>query len=372
MVRNITINITAKSIALALVACALVWMLVVFDKILFILFLAVLLAIAIDPLVDHLERWRLPRALSILIVYLLLLGVLAAVGGLLLPVLVAEFNQLSTSLPLLVQQVLDAPQTFLSQYAPGLGRIAAGNDLARQLSGQLGSVAANVGGLLVELGRTLTTVVISTFLVLVVGFFFAVDARFAPRVIARFFPPTYRDTAATLARQIGGRLGHWVRAQLLVGLFFGTTFGIGLALLHVPYAVSLGVAGAVLELIPYIGGAIVTVIAMIVALSVSPWLPLAVLGLELVVANIESHIVYPKLVGEIVGLHPLTIIVALFLGAEAKGVLGALLAVPVAVVVQVLFDYFYRFDDGTTVTETTDPTEPVASAPELRSPVAQR
>ncbi|HET7321451.1 MAG TPA: AI-2E family transporter, partial [Longimicrobiaceae bacterium] len=173
--------------------------------------------------------------------------------------------------------------------------------------------------------------------------FFSVDSEFAPRVIGRFFPPSVRPTVSALATEMGLRLGHWVRAQLLVGLFFGTFFGIGLALLGIPYALSLGVAGAVLELIPYVGGAVVTVIAMLVALGISPLMMVGVLVLEIIVANVESHVVYPKLVGEMVGVHPLVVIIALFIGAEAKGVIGALLAVPVAVVVQVLFDRFYRF-----------------------------
>lgn len=342
---SINIYITAKSIALLLAAAALIWLLVVFDQILLILFLAILLAVAIDPLVDRLQAQRLPRALAILLIYILLLGVLGAVVGLLVPVLVDEFSQLSTSLPGIVQQVLNFPARWITPTFPALTRSISSSDVAQRLSSELGTLLGGVGGLLVQFGKTLTTIVISTFLVLVVGFFLSSDAQFAPRFIARFFPPGYRTTAALLARQIGGRLGHWVRAQLLVGLFFGVTFGIGLALLHVPYALSLGVAGAVLELIPYIGGATVTLIAMLVALSISPWLALGVLALELVVANIESHVVYPKLVGEIVGLHPLAIIVALFIGAESKGVMGALLAVPVAVVLQVLFDHFYRFAD---------------------------
>jgi predicted PurR-regulated permease PerM len=101
----------------------------------------------------------------------------------------------------------------------------------------------------------------------------------------------------------------------------------------------------VLELIPYVGGITVTAIAMLVAVTISPWRALAVLILEIVVANIESHVLYPKVVGDAVGLHPLTIILALFIGAEAKGIIGALVAVPVAVVLQVVFDRFYRFHD---------------------------
>jgi predicted PurR-regulated permease PerM len=242
----------------------------------------------------------------------------------------------------------------MSSYVPALKRVFPASNLSADLSAQLGALVGNIGDVLVTLGKALTTLVISAFVVLVVGFFLISDAEFAPRFIARFFPPRHRAAAASLAQEIGTRLGQWVRAQLLVCLLYGATFGIGLALLGAPYPFSLGVAGAILELIPYVGGTIVTIIAMLLALSISPWLALGVLGLQLVVAGIESHIVYPKLVGDIVGIHPLVIIVALFIGAEAKGVIGALLAVPVTVVLQVLFEHFYRFEE---------PVEPAAEAP---------
>lgn len=355
MPRNVTINITGKSIALALAAFLAIWLLVSFDKILLILFLATLLAVAIDPLVNRLEVQHIPRALGIVIVYLLLIIILSSVLGLLTPVMIDEWSQLSQNFPKLLQQVLDLPTKWITPYFPSAAHSLSATNISSSLSGEVSSIATNIGGFLVGLGKTLTTLFISIFLILVVGFFLTSDAGFAPRLIARFFPPTMRPTISTLADEIGGRLGHWVRAQILVGLFFGITFGLGLAIAGVPYALSLGAVGAVLELIPYLGGAIVTVIGMIVALSVSPWLVLFVLGWEIVVANIESHIVYPKLVGDIVGLHPLTIIIALFIGAELKGVIGALLAVPVAIVVQVLFDYFYRFEDTPAVEEELEP-----------------
>jgi len=344
MPQTIIIQITAKSIALLLAALAAVWLLVIFNKLLLILFMAILLAIAIDPLADWLDAWHIPRPLAIVVIYLLLLGILGAVVGLLVPVLIAEWSQLSARVPTLVQRMLDVPQTWIRPYFPALGQRLSVSDLSQRLSEQIGAILDDAGSLLVEFGTTLTTIIVSTLLILLVGFFLTSDAHFAPRLLARFFPPHYRPTAARLAKQIGGQLGHWVRAQVLVGLFFGTAFGLGIALLGMPYALSLGVAGAILEFVPYVGGATVTVVAMLLALTVAPWLPLAVLGVYLLVATIESHIIYPKLVGDIVGLYPLTIIVALFIGAEAKGVLGALLAVPVAVVLQVLFDHFYPFE----------------------------
>ncbi len=346
MPKNITIQITGKGIALLLLVAALVWLAVSFDKILFILFLAILVAVAIDPAVDRLQERKLPRALAIVIMYILILSVFSFALGLLVPVVAEEFSSLGTNLPNLIQQATTLPQRLIGPYFPSLASSLSLNDLAQRIGGELGTVAKGTGGVLLSLGKTLTTILVSTFLILVVGFFLTADAKFAPRLIARFFPPRMRPTASGLAQEIGTRLGHWVRAQLLVGLFFGTTFGIGLRLLGVKYALSLGVAGAVLELVPYLGGVVVTAIAVVVAFSGPAWLPIAVVVLELIIANIESHIVYPKLVGDIVGLHPLTIVIALFIGAELKGIMGALLAVPAAVVLQVLFDHFYRFDDA--------------------------
>jgi len=109
----------------------------------------------------------------------------------------------------------------------------------------------------------------------------------------------------------------------------------------------------------------VTAIAMLVALTISPLHALGVLVLEIVVANVESHVLYPKVVGDAVGLHPLTIILALFIGAEAKGIMGALVAVPVAAVLQVVFDRFYRFSDTGKIVllETSDPLPEPEPAP---------
>jgi predicted PurR-regulated permease PerM len=345
MPENVTIQITVRGLLLVLAVVAVVWVLVIFNKLLLILLLSVLLAVGMDPVVNRLERAHVPRALAILLVYVVLLAVLVLSVGLLVPVVVMEFTQLTANLPDLVRRVVEVPSRWILPHVPALRDSLSPDDLARRVGGELGGLAGGAGKFLLGLGAAVSALVISTFLVLVVAFFFAVDARFAPRVIARFFPPSARPTAASLMREMGERLGHWVRAQLLVGLFFGVCFGLGLALMGVPYALSLGVAGGVLELIPYVGGIIVTVLAMLVALTISPLLALGVLVLEVVVANIESHIVYPKLVGDIVGLHPLFIIIALFVGAEAKGVIGALLAVPVAVILQVLFDRFYRFDE---------------------------
>ncbi len=345
MPQSISIHITAKSVALLLAAVALVWLVANFSSILVILFVAILLAVAITPLVDRLEELRIPRTLAIVLSYAGLFAMLSIVIAVLVPVLIEQVDQLSANLPNLTQTVLDLPGKLITPYFPSFAQRFQLNNLSQQVSEQLGALVGGVGTLLVGIGRTLTNLILNVLLVLVVGFILTSDAQFAPHFIARFFPPAHRPTAVKLSREMGERLGHWVRAQLLVCMFYGICFGIGLGLLGVPYAFALGLAAAFMELIPYVGGAIVTSLAMLVALTSSIWLALGVLVVYLVVANVEANIVYPKFVGESVGVHPLVIIIALFIGAEARGVMGALLAVPFTVVLQVLFDQFYRFDE---------------------------
>ncbi len=365
MPESITVQITAKGVALLLAALALVWLIANFSSILVILFVAILLAVAITPLVTRLEQAGFRRTAAIVFSYIGLFTLLSLVAAVMTPVLLEQVDQLSTNLPTLTQTVLELPSKWIAPYFPSFAQRFQLNNLAQQLSEQLGLLVGGVGALLVGIGRTLTSIILSGLLVLVVGFILTSDAQFAPRFIARFFPPAHRPTAQKLARQIGERLGHWVRAQLLVCVFYGICFGIGLGLLGVPYAFALGLAAAFMELIPYVGGAIVTGLAMLVALSSSVWLALGVLALYLVVANVEANIVYPKFVGESVGVHPLVIIIALFIGAEARGVMGALLAVPFTVVLQVLFDQFYRFEAAATPLEM-----PALDSPAPETPAA--
>jgi predicted PurR-regulated permease PerM len=113
----------------------------------------------------------------------------------------------------------------------------------------------------------------------------------------------------------------------------------------VPYAVTIGVIGAVIEIVPYLGGFTTLVLALLVAATKTPLLMLWVLVWYTVVVQTQAHIFAPVLMGHAVGMHPLVVVLALFMGVETLGIFGALLAVPIAVVLQVLLDEFYTFDE---------------------------
>jgi len=337
---ELQLRLTNRAILLVLAVLGAVWLLGHATHILVVLFLAVLVAAAASTVANRLARYRVPRAAAILLTYLALLAILAGLVGLIVPLLGGEFVLLRDNFP----RYEDQANALLARLPGRGGPPPRVNDLVAPLTAYAQTAAGDVGRGVRDVGALLVT----GLLILVFAFFLAVDERFAQRVVARFFPPAVRAQAERLLGRLGTSLGAWVRAQLLVGLFFGATFGLGLAVLRVPYAATIGTVGAVLEIIPYVGGVVTIALALLMAATTGKlWLLGAVLVWYLVVTNVEAHVVYPKLVGEIVGLRPLVVVLALFVGAEALGIVGALLAIPVAVVLQTLLDEFYTFPTGT-------------------------
>ncbi len=335
---EIDVRLTNRALFLVLGAGVLIWLLFNATHIVVVLFIAVLLATAISAAANRLERYRVPRSLAILLTYLLVLGILTGVVGLLVPLIANEVQLLRTNLPEYQTQA----DALLARFPQNNGQTLRVDDVIGGLSGRLQQGAVELGRGVAAVGSVLVTLL----LIFVFAFFMAVDDRFATRIVRRFFPPQMRERAGTIMGQMGDGLGQWVRAQLLLAAFFGIAFGIGLAILRVPYALTLAVVGAVLEVIPYIGGFVTVILAVLVAATTGKlWLVGATLLWYLVVVNFEAHIVGPKMVGDVVGLHPLVVVVSLFIGEEVLGILGALLAVPIAVVMQILLDQFWKFGD---------------------------
>ena len=357
---EVNIRLTNRAIFVVLGAFLFFWLLRQATHIFVVLFIALLLASSVSLAATRLERLHIRRGIAILLVYIAVLAVLAGVVALLVPLIAGEIKTLRDNLP----SYQDGVNGLLARLPKRNGETLRVNTLVGNLSGQLNGAAGKAGRGALAAGSTLVTLL----LIFVIAFFLAVDPKFPERVVTRFVPPASRRRAFGLMGRIGTGLGYWVRAQLLLALFFGVTFGLGLAILRVPYALTLGTIGAVLEIIPYVGGFITIILAVLVALTTGKlWLIIAVLIWYAIVVNLEAHIVAPKLVGEIVGLNPLVVVLALFLGAEVLGILGALLAVPLAVIVQALLDEFWTFDDADgnplAASETSLPLQPGAHAP---------
>lgn len=336
---EVDLRLTNRALFLLLGVLGAIWLLFHATHIAVVLFLAILLATAVSAAANQMARYRIKRPAAILLVYILVLAALVGVIGLLVPLIGDEVRLLRANLPVYQTQV----DALLARLPQSNGQVLKVDNLIGAVSGRLQTGAVELGRGVAEIGAVLVTLL----LIFVFAFFMAVDERFATRVVKRFFPPQTRGRAIAIMERMGNGLGQWVRAQLLLAAFFGVAFGIGLAIMRVPYALTLAVVGAVLEIIPYVGGFVTVILAVLVAATTGKlWLVIATVVWYLLVVNIEAHIVGPKMVGDVVGLHPLVVVVALFIGEEVLGILGALLAVPIAVIIQILLDEFWKFGDG--------------------------
>ncbi len=297
-------------------------------EILWVLFGALLLSIAIYPVVSMLARWRIPRAVSILGIYVLFGLLLALLGSLVAPAISKEITALQTSGPDLVQSAISwvAKTPLLSHLIPSTDVLA--QNLIQRLDVVIKttvSTAASLGGMALDVLITL-----------VIVFFVSTDASLGKRVLDDWLPGPYRSHIAILWERVRHRLTRWMWAQAGVALYFVVTFSAGLALLGVPFAFTIGLVGGILEIIPYLGGAVAVFLAMLSALTVKPVLVIWVLVLYLVVTELESHVIAPAFYGRAIGLHPAVVLTALLVGVKAGGIAGVLFAVPVAVVLAAL------------------------------------
>jgi predicted PurR-regulated permease PerM len=292
-----------------------------------IIFGALLVSVAIRPLVDVLARRHIPRWLTVIGIYAVLAGALALLAGSLIPVINNEVSLLQTDGPNLFREALNQVK------ATPVGHFLPSSDtLAQNLSQHLDSLLRTLVGTVARVGE----VVVDLLVVLVLGFFFSVDAGIGERLLSDWVSQRYRSRVRVIITDLRYRLTRWLWAQAAIALYLALVFSIGLTVLGVPFGLTIGLVGGVLELIPYVGGITAWLLAVLSALTVDPWLVLWLTLFYVVVVEVEAHVVSPAFYGRVVHLHPSAVLVALLVGAKVKGVLGVLFAVPVTVVLMAL------------------------------------
>jgi predicted PurR-regulated permease PerM len=339
--RRASITITARTLwlgaAIALGILAGIVLITHALSALVLVFLAITLGEAIRPLVAWLQGLRVPRPLAVLLIYLGGVGVFAVLLWVLLSPLVAQINSFTAQAPTYFSQI----QAWASQVDKTLhanstvGSII--DSIVRQLSGALqgavpGLLGVPVGVVSGAFGLLISVVVVLT----MAAFWLGSSARLQPFVLS-LFPERARPQARDVLHELGLSLGGYVRGVLIAMVLIGLLSGIGLTLLGVPYALVLGVLAGLTELIPYLGPWISGSVAIAIALiAVDPLKALEVFVLFNVVQQVEGNAVQPLVMSREVHVDPLTVIVAVLIGSALLGLVGAVLAVPLAAVAQVL------------------------------------
>ncbi|HEU0116558.1 MAG TPA: AI-2E family transporter, partial [Thermomicrobiales bacterium] len=314
-----------------------VWLLIQIREIVLLLILGILLAAAIEPIVNRLRRAGLSRGQSILVVYGAIVVAIAALLALVVPPLYQQGYGFVTHIPDFLAQFR---QQAAASSNPAL-RDAGVRSLDRALALydswlkeppiQATQVTQAIAFLTSFVG-----VVFTTFSVLIVAYYWMTEKGIIKRVVLGLVPLARRDRAHRLWDEIELRLGGWARGQLVLMLAIGVSATIAYAVLQLPFWFLLGIWAGLTELIPFIGPWLGGGLAFIVALTDSWQKAVAVAIVVVVLQQLEGSVLVPRVMKNAVGLTPLAVILAILIGGTLLGPLGALLAIPVAAAVQVL------------------------------------
>jgi predicted PurR-regulated permease PerM len=312
----------------ALAAIALLWVATqVLGRILHIvvvLLLALVLAYALEPALRLVQR-VLPRMLAAILIYVIALGAFAAAILLLGPPAISQSEALAQRLPGYLDQ--------LSSWAPLQGV---------DLSGSLRSFAASALSSVITVAETIAGGVVDTALVLILGFWFMVDGHRIRDLITHLVPPTQRDKVRFLQDTVSQVLGAYIRGQLTTAAIIGVSAGAGAAILGVHYALLIGILAFLFELIPMVGPILASLPAILISIFQPFPLVVEVIAFFIVMQVFENNILAPRITGGAVGLHPGIALLAIVIGADLGGIVGALFAVPVAGILSVLIDAAYK------------------------------
>jgi predicted PurR-regulated permease PerM len=291
---------------------------------------AFLLSLAISPLADASNRWHIPRAVAVIIAYLGLGGILAGLITLLIPVVNAEVSYFQEHAPNLFQNILSNASSipFVRNLFPSSGSLS--SDLIQRIDSLVRTLITALSGI--------GGIALDALIVLLLAYFLTTDPSLIENFLSSWVPATSRPEILAAKESLRKRLSRWIWAQLGLAVYFSVAFSVGLTLLKVPFALTIGLVGGVLELIPYFGGFVALILAILSALTVQPLLMLWVFIFYLAVVEIEAHVLSPMLFGRVTGIHPGVLLVALLIGVKAGGILGLLFTVPVAIVLRFIID----------------------------------
>jgi predicted PurR-regulated permease PerM len=308
------------------------YLLYLIRSILGMLFIAAFLAVALGPAVDlYQHRARIPRSLAILLVYITILGAIVGLGLLVVPPIVNGVNHFVSRVPTYVQDLRKNPT--VRKYDNKYHVTEKLDKEAKKLPNRLGDAASALTSVTVGVFSAIFQLVT----VLVLTFFFLLDGKRMVGWALRQLPPERAERLRSVVDDVYQATSGYVVGNLIISVIAGTGTYIVLMILSVPFAVPLSVLMAFLDLIPLVGATIGGVgIGIVAAIADFPT-ALIVWGIYFIVyQQIENNILQPIIYRRTVALHPLVVLVAVLIGGSQLGVLGALIAIPVAAGLQIL------------------------------------
>lgn len=293
------------------------WLLYQIQQIILAFFVAVILMSALNPLVDKMERKYFPRILAILLLYVLILGVFGLMVASVVPPLVEQTSILINRIPIYVQQFevpgID-PNLFVSQIP------------------KLAEIPANI----LKFSLGFFSNLVAVLAILIITFYLLLERKNLKHHLLILFGEDQEKKAEAFINKAEKQLGSWVRGEIILMTIIGVMTYIGLRFLGIEFALPLALLAGILEIVPNIGPVLAAIPAVIAGLAISSPIGLAVAAWYFLVQQLENSLIVPKVMEKAVGVNPLVTILSLAIGFKLGGAVGAIFAVPIILLIQVV------------------------------------
>ena len=318
------IEISHRTIIFVFVFIFALWFLYFIRDIILQLFVAVFIMTVLNPFVRTLTRFKIPRTLAVFVIYLFIIALFSLLIAGIIPPLVEQSTSFANSLPKYLSTLGISPY------------------ISEQITGQIISSIGSLPGQIIKVGVSIFSNVISVLAVLVFSLYLLLSREKLEDQLGFLFGDEKKKKIGRVIDRLEMRLGGWARGELALMILVGSANYIGLSLMGIPFALPLAILAGLLEIIPNIGPITAAIPGIIIGLSISPVTGLAVGALALLIQQLENYVLVPKIMEKSVGVSPLITLLALAIGFRIAGVVGAILAIPATITLQVLAsEYIY-------------------------------
>lgn len=297
------------------------------------LFAGIVISLGLDPIVDYFERRGVHRVLGALLTFIVLISLFVATIWFIIPVIISEIGSFFSQINNAIEQLLGLElftESAIEDITTNLVEAASILTSPGVITGAVSAVFSNL------------ILVVST---VVISFYLLIEKNGTERMIRIVLPRSHEEPVLSVFSRFKEKIRVWLAAQLAISVIVGTLVGLGLLILNwilpiqIRYILLIALLAALFEIVPIVGPILSGAIAFLVTVPTDFTLGLFVLGLFFIVQQIESNVLTPTIMRKAMRIHPILVLVALIAGGHTAGFIGILLAVPVALLAQEIFNY---------------------------------
>jgi len=326
------------------------WLLYRFNQVVFILFIAIVMGTVIRPVVAWLHRRGLPRIAGVILVYLVLLALLISFVLLLFPLIVEQGTTITTAVPGYYQSLrewmVNYPNQWIVRLSEFLPATLPGLEPVQQTGEQMLASAGQALGYVALAAK----VIFMATAILLLAFHWTLDGPRTIQSLLLLVPKGQRESISDLIAAMETKVGSYIAGQGVLCLIIGILALAAYLLIGLPNALVLALVAGVMEAVPMIGPLLGAIPAAVIALSIAPSKLVWVIVATLVIQQVENSVLVPRVMRKAVGVNPFVSLLAIFAFSSLFGIAGALMAIPIAAIIQLLLDRFV-FHPGTMESE---------------------